>query len=67
MHADAALVVDRSTWMQDHLNVLGGKTLHQIAVPGSHDAGMYLYGLAIVGKTQDLTIYSQLVDGVASL
>jgi hypothetical protein len=64
MHADASLVVDRASWMQDHLNVLGTKTLRQIAVPGSHDAGMYVYGLATLGKTQDLNIYSQLVDGV---
>jgi hypothetical protein len=64
MHADASLVIDRASWMQDHLNVLGTRTLRQIVVPASHDAAMYVGGLAIVGKTQDLTIYSQLVDGV---
>jgi hypothetical protein len=66
MHANASLVIDRASWMQDHLNILGTKTLRDIAFPASHDAGMYLGGFdfAILGKTQDLNIYGQLADGV---
>ena len=64
LHANASLVVDRASWMQDHLGTLGGRTLRQICVPGSHDAGMYTHGIETLGKTQDLDIYSQLIDGV---
>lgn len=66
MHANASLIIDRASWMQDHLGTLGTKTLRDIAVPASHDAGMYLGGFdfAILGKTQDLNIYGQLADGV---
>jgi hypothetical protein len=27
-------------WMHDHLNVLGNRTLRNLCIPGSHDAGM---------------------------
>jgi hypothetical protein len=64
LHANASLVVDRASWMEDHLGTLGSRTLRQIAMPGSHDAGMYTHGIETLGKTQDLDIYSQLVDGV---
>lgn len=66
LHADASLVIDRASWMQDHLGKLGGKTLREIAVPASHDAGMYLGGFSFstLGKTQDLSIFGQLKDGV---
>ena len=66
LHADACLVIDRASWMQDHLSNLGAKTLRDIVMPASHDAGMYLGGLSFstLGKTQDLNIYGQLMDGV---
>jgi len=38
--------------------------LKQLALPASHDSGMYLGGLATLGKTQDLSIYGQLADGI---
>lgn len=66
LHANACLVIDRASWMQDHLNQLGAKTLRGVCMPASHDAGMYLGGLSFstFGKTQDLNIYGQLAAGV---
>jgi hypothetical protein len=41
------------------------KTLKQVALPASHDAGMYLRDAqAILGKTQDLNLHDQLAVGV---
>lgn len=43
-------VFDTANWMRNSLNLLGHKTLNDICIPGSHDAGMsecnYLLGLA---------------------
>ena len=64
LFANASLVFDRADWMADNLGVIGGKALRQLALPASHDSGMYLGGLAVFGKTQDLNIYSQLAYGV---
>ncbi|TFK33406.1 PLC-like phosphodiesterase [Crucibulum laeve] len=40
---DGALhpVADRSTWMGDHRDWLGGKRINQISLPGTHDAGTF--------------------------
>jgi hypothetical protein len=59
-------VLDRADWMRDRLGgPLRDKTLKQIALPASHDAGMYGLGAqAILGKTQDLNLHDQLAAGV---
>jgi hypothetical protein len=54
---------DRSNWMGDMLPSIGTKTLGDIVVPGSHDAGMYCGG-GNLGQTQDHNLYEQLQDGV---
>jgi len=59
-----SLVTDRARWMEQRLPQLKDKTLKQLALPASHDSGMYLGGLATLGKTQDLSIYGQLADGI---
>ena len=59
-----SLVADRSSWMQLRQPTLGNKQLRQLALSASHDAGMYAYGIAVLGKTQDLTIHGQLADGI---
>ncbi|XP_066901073.1 uncharacterized protein [Halyomorpha halys] len=33
-------ILDGSNWMRDNLELLGKRTLKQICIPGSHDAGM---------------------------
>ncbi len=58
-----SLLTNRASWMQDRLNELGTKTLSELALPASHDSGMYQNGLAILAKTQDLSIYGQLEAG----
>jgi hypothetical protein len=66
LYCNAALIFDRGNWMGQNLDALGPRPLNSVAMPGSHDAGMYLGGLdfAILGKTQDLSLYGQLLDGI---
>jgi hypothetical protein len=59
-----SLVIDRARWMEQRLPELKDKTLKQLTLPASHDSGMYLGGLSLLGKTQDLSIYGQLADGI---
>ncbi|MCY7295676.1 phosphatidylinositol-specific phospholipase C domain-containing protein [Alteromonas sp. a30] len=59
-----SLLTNRAAWMQDRLSELGNRTVAQLALPASHDSGMYKGGLAILGKTQDLDIKQQLEAGV---
>lgn len=59
-----ALVTDRARWMEQRLLRLKDRTLKDLVLPASHDAGMYLDGLATLGKTQNLNIYFQLADGI---
>jgi hypothetical protein len=59
-----SLVTDRARWMEQRLPQLKDKTLKQLVLPASHDSGMYLNGLAVLAKTQDLSIYGQLANGI---
>lgn len=59
-----SLLTDRANWMQQRLPLLGGRTLRQLVLPGSHDSGMYLYGISVLGKTQSLSFYDQLRYGI---
>ncbi len=53
--------------MKDHLPAIGGRTLRQLTLPASHDAGMYEIvsndptGAA---QTQDLSLFDQLSHGI---
>ena len=59
---NAALLFDRANWMGDqHDGVLKGKTMRQIAFPGSHDAGAFAQDIA---QSHDLSIREQLRAGV---
>ena len=55
--------------MQDSLDIIGGRTLKQICIPGSHDAGMSVKNGGTAGTnpgntlTQGLNIGNQLVAG----
>ena len=61
----ASLLIDRSSWMENSMGRIGGKTLGQITMPGSHDAGMYSSsGISVLAEAQDLTINQQLYAGV---
>ncbi|WP_064745860.1 hypothetical protein [Lysobacter antibioticus] len=63
--ASSSRIVDRSRWMQDHLDRIGARTLPQLTTGASHDAGMYQHGtLMTLGKTQDLNLYQQLSNGI---
>ncbi len=58
-----------TAWMQSNVNVLGDKTLRELCIPGSHDAGMSTYtsGTAFSYEcntlTQTKSVYDQLVAG----
>lgn len=60
-----SLITNRASWMQDRYDLLKDKTLKQLVLPASHDSGMYLNNVtAVLGKTQDLSIYDQLSYGI---
>lgn len=60
-----SLFTDRSNWMGDHLDQLGDRSLKELVLPASHDAGMYLHGVfETLGKTQSMSLYGQLSYGV---
>ena len=58
-----------ATWMSDNLGTLGGRTLRQLCMPGTHDSGMSQigscteFGDAFNTRTQSQGIYGQLVEG----
>jgi len=60
---------DLTDWMHQSLDTLGNRTLRQICMPGSHDAGMSSFDAGTVGahfsnsQTQYLNFYDQLVAG----
>lgn len=60
---------DLTDWMQQSLGTLGNRTLKQICMPGSHDAGMSTFDAGTIGahfansQTQLLNFYDQLVAG----
>ena len=60
---------DLTDWMQQSLGSLGNRTLKQICMPGSHDAGMSSFDPGTIGahfsnsQTQVLNFYDQLVSG----
>jgi len=65
LNASTSLVIDRSSWMENALATIGNMTLHQMVLPGSHDAGMYANSFpASMAETQDMTIQQQLYAGV---
>lgn len=59
-----SLLTDRASWMEERLGVLGGRPLANLVLPASHDSAMYKDGIAVLGKTQDLSIRGQLENGV---
>src|SRR6516225_1842898 len=44
-----------STWMQANLATLGGRTLRQLCMPGSHDSGMSTIGSCTALANADVT------------
>jgi hypothetical protein len=61
-----------STWMQANLGTLGGRTLRQLCMPGTHDSGMSTIGSCtflaneLVTQTQTQGILGQLQRGARS-
>ncbi|XP_014286808.1 uncharacterized protein [Halyomorpha halys] len=54
--------LDGSNWMKNNIDVLGGRTLRQISIPGSHDAGMSrLDGHTAFGRTCNVLTQSHSV------
>lgn len=60
---------DLTDWMHQSLDTLGNRTLKQITMPGSHDAGMSEFNAGTIGahftnsQTQYLNFYDQLAAG----
>jgi len=65
LYASTSLLLDRSSWMENGLGTIGSMTLHQMALPGSHDAGMYDGSFPNdLAQAQDMSINQQLYAGV---
>jgi len=67
VYFSTSLVTDRAAWMSDRLATLGARTLPKLALPASHDAGMYRVTNAVpppAARTQDLNLYEQLSIGI---
>ena len=72
--SSASLITDRSSWMNQTMGVIGGKTLKEIVMPASHDASMYevnhCTSLATFGanscntQTQTQSYLNQLKNGI---
>jgi hypothetical protein len=61
----ASAIFDRGHWMEDHLDDLRNRTLAELVIPGSHDAGQYTNDIPVrETRTQTLPIYGQLAYGV---
>ncbi len=57
--------MDHAHWMEDHLATIGDRSLKQLTLPASHDSAMYLTGFPqSLGRTQNLSIYGQLAEGI---
>lgn len=64
LYFGTTFLTDRSNWMGDRLNTtLKDKTLRQIVLPGSHDAGMYKGNADFLGLAQNQDFYNQLGGG----
>jgi hypothetical protein len=61
----AALTIDGSRWMENHLDAWGNRPLKQWVLPASHDSAMYESGwVKSFAQTQELSIYEQLKYGI---
>lgn len=68
LYCAASMVIDRTSWMADSLSLIGDKSLMEIAMPASHDAGMGITQNCRLGdgcntQTQNHTILGQLEVG----
>jgi hypothetical protein len=68
LYCAASMVIDRTNWMADNLSLIGDKSLMEVAMPASHDAGMGITQDCRLGgdcntKTQNHTILGQLQVG----
>lgn len=59
-----SLIADHANWMGNQLNIIGSKTLGQIVMPATHDAGMWDSGTLPQARCQDQSIRGQLQGGV---
>ncbi len=59
-----SMITDRAIWMTERRAQLGSRKIPQLVFPSSHDSAMYEYGIAVLGKTQDLSIFNQLEYGI---
>jgi hypothetical protein len=65
LYFSTSAIRDRANWMRDNLSWLGDKTLQDIVIPATHDAGMYRADdFGILALTQDQSVYDQLRGGV---
>ena len=65
---DPGLPINPISWMTDQIDVIGSRTLREISIPGSHDAGMNGKTHCWVAydcntQTQESSIFDQLSNG----
>ena len=64
LFANASLVYNHARWISDNLAILQNRPLSKLVLPASHDSAMYVDGVSVLAKTQDLSIYGQLRYGI---
>jgi hypothetical protein len=68
--SSSSFLLDRATWMAGNFEALGRRSLHDITIPGSHDASTYeIIDCSKVGhdcnsRTQRNNYYEQLRSGI---
>ena len=64
LYFSTSIITDRSRWMSDRVSELGNLPLRDLVLPGSHSGGMYLTQTSDSSKTQDMSVYGQLIYGL---
>jgi hypothetical protein len=63
LYCSASRLIDRGNWMGDNFAAPSAVTLRDIAMPASHDAGMYTGDIAELARTQNLDFLGQCLTG----
>lgn len=64
LYCSASRLIDRGNWMGDNIAALKTMTLSDLAMPASHDAGMYTGNLiSKLARTQNLDFLGQCLTG----
>ncbi len=64
LYYTVCLIADHARWIGNLLPQIGSKTLGEVVFPATHDAGMWASGTLPESRTQDASIFYQLMGGI---